>query len=123
MAGTIKLMVASRWQPAAGVEIPFQAVPADQEITTTGDNSFGGEMNITTSAAEIPLGSVTVGGIWHVQNPNATGSIVISVGGTTNLVTIPPGEQHVFRLHADNAAPDAEISAGTGIMRYRVYDA
>jgi hypothetical protein len=126
MAGTIKTMVWQEWIPSSGKVFPFPQHPAAQETTTTGDNSVSGEMNLTTSPATVPLGSAAVGGEWIVENPNATGNVILdgdAAGSAANMITIPPGKTYVFAVHADNSDVRASISAGTGIMRYRVIDA
>ena len=95
-------------------------------VTQAGKVVFQDVLPLTTSYAAIQKGSVGSLGTLFVTNVNATGTIQVSVdGGSTSLLTIPPGATNCLSLTAAYTITNIQIkiTASTGFAHYRIWEA
>ena len=123
MALTHTYEIRSTVQDSSGNSKPWPSVV--HTITTTGSNEQGGSMNTSTSAAQIPIGSVAVGGATLLRNKSATTAETIHIrdgAAGSNFLTIPAGEEMLV-FFSSGIDPYAVSATGTPILEFEAIDA
>ena len=97
--------------------------PASISITVSGNQIMDNVQAVGTSEEAILLGDVAAGGVWFVQNMDATNFVEIRSGtGATDLIRINAGEWALFRTSADASAPFAIADTASVNVRFLRFD-
>jgi hypothetical protein len=97
--------------------------PASISITVTGNQIMDNVQAVGTSEEAILLGDVAAGGVWFVQNMDATNFVELRSGaGATDFIKLLAGEWALFRTSADASAPFAIADTASVNVRFLRFD-
>jgi hypothetical protein len=92
--------------------------PGTLFIDLTGTTAIGGAATVTTSAAALPMGSVTSAGYAYFKNTGPTNYVEIGVGSFTPFLKLKAGEAAICRLATN--APTARANTGSVVLQYYI---
>jgi hypothetical protein len=94
----------------------FESLQPTQSVV----GEAGGVINLTTTFADIPLGSLATVGYCMLKNLDTGNNIDVGIDQSStfrNVMTLKPGEVAVFRWKS-GVVPAAVAQAGTPKLRY-----